>query len=99
MSTETKSLTSATDPDEPGSLALAVINETKDVVFKKPFPVAGSKRKVEILDEESYLEVSFCFIDCLFGFNLLFVFCDLLLSVFRKSERSFNETFFRILRK
>lgn len=59
MNSETKSLTSAVDPDQPGSLALAVINETKDV-FKKPFPVAGSKRKVEILDEESYLEVSFC---------------------------------------
>lgn len=56
MTTETKCLTSAKDLEPPGSLALAVVNESKDV-FKKPFPVTGAKRKVEILDEETYLQV------------------------------------------
>ena len=32
--------------------------EMADDVFKKPFPVTGTKRKVEVLDEETYLEVS-----------------------------------------
>ena len=44
--------------DQAGTLALAVVQEMKDDdVFKKPFPVTGIKRKVEVLDEESYLEV------------------------------------------
>ena len=43
--------------DQAGALALAVVQEMKNDVFKKPFPVAGSKRKVDVLDEESYLEV------------------------------------------
>ncbi len=45
-------------PDKPGALALTVMNQMRDDVFKKPFPVAGAKRKHEILDEETYLEVS-----------------------------------------
>lgn len=46
------------DPDKPGSLALAVVQEMKADVFKKPWPVCGAKRKLDVLDEETYLEVS-----------------------------------------
>lgn len=47
----------SSDSDKPGSLALSVMDEMKTDVFKKPYPVSAVKRKQEVLDEETYLEV------------------------------------------
>lgn len=57
-SLQEKKIEPSKDTDKPGALALAVVDELKDDVFKKPFPVVGTKRKVEVLDEETYLDVS-----------------------------------------
>lgn len=57
MTTVVKDKIVSSDTNKPGSLAVAVVQEMKEDVFKKPFPVSGKKRKMNVLDEESYLEV------------------------------------------